>query len=29
MIFYHMVQISEEIEEKWKVPPEGFNDDIE
>ena len=29
MIFYHMIQISEDIEEKWKVPPEGFNDDIE
>lgn len=29
MIFYHMIQISEEVDEKWKVPAEGFNDDIE
>lgn len=29
MIFYHMIQISEEIQDDWKVPAEGFNDDIE
>lgn len=29
MIFYHMIQISEDISDSWKQPPEGFNDDIE
>lgn len=29
MIFFHMIQISEEVTEEWKKPAEGFNDDIE
>ena len=29
MIFYHMIQISQEISTEWSKPPEGFNDDIE
>lgn len=29
MIFFHMIQISNEVSEEWKKPAEGFNDDIE
>lgn len=29
MIFYHMIDIDEEIDDDWKVPPEGFSEDIE
>lgn len=29
MIFYHMIQISENVTNEWMRPPEGFNDDIE
>lgn len=29
MIFYHMIDIDEEIEEEWKKPAEGFNEDFE
>lgn len=29
MIFYHMIQINENVEEQWMRPAEGFNDDIE
>lgn len=29
MIFFHMIQISEEVSEEWQTPAEGFNDDIE
>ena len=29
MIFYHMIDIDDSIDEKWMKPPEGFNEDIE
>jgi len=29
MIFYHMVEISDEITEEWKRPVEGYNEDME
>jgi len=29
MIFYHMIDIETEIEESWKQPEEGFNEDIQ
>ena len=29
MIFYHMIDIDEEIDDNWKIPPEGFSEDIE
>ena len=29
MIFYHMVEIEEEIPEDWKSPAEGYSEDIE
>lgn len=29
MIFFHMIQIDQEITEEWKKPAEGFNDDFE
>jgi hypothetical protein len=29
MVFYHMIQISEDITDEWRTPIEGFNDDIE
>ena len=29
MIFYHMIDIDEEIDDDWKIPPEGFSEDIE
>lgn len=29
MVFTHMVDISEEITDEWKVPPPGYNEDME
>ena len=29
MIFFHMVEIDDEITEEWKNPPEGYNEDME
>lgn len=29
MIFFHMIQISATVSDEWKMPAEGFNDDIE
>lgn len=29
MIFFHMIEISEEITEAWMKPDEGYNDDME
>lgn len=29
MIFFHMIEISEEITESWMKPDEGYNDDME
>lgn len=29
MIFFHMIDIDQEIEEEWKKPAEGFNEDFE
>lgn len=29
MVFYHMVDIDEEIDPEWERPKEGFNEDVE
>ena len=29
MIFFHMIEISNEVTDEWKVPPEGYNEDME
>lgn len=29
LIFKNMIEIEDEIEDEWKSPPDGFNDDIE
>ena len=29
LIFKNMIEIEDEIDEEWKSPPDGFNDDIE
>ena len=29
MIFIHMIQISQNVSEEWKNPPEGYNEDNE
>ena len=29
MIFYHMIDIEDEIDDDWKIPPEGFSEDLE
>ncbi len=29
MIFYHMVDISQEISEEWMKPEEGYNEEME
>ena len=29
MIFINMIDIDEDIDQKWISPPEGFNEDIE
>lgn len=29
MIFKHMIEIDEDINEEWKQPPEGFNENLE
>lgn len=29
MIFYHMVDIDDEISAEWSSPKEGFNEDLE
>jgi hypothetical protein len=29
MIFIHMIDIEEEVENSWKNPVEGFDEDIE
>lgn len=29
MIFFHMIDLDEEIDDTWMTPIEGFNEDIE
>ncbi len=29
MIFCHMIEIDQKVQDEWKKPPEGFNEDIE
>jgi hypothetical protein len=29
MIFFHMIEISNEVTDEWKRPPEGYNEDME
>lgn len=29
MLFFHMIDISLDVDDDWKRPPEGFNEDIE
>jgi hypothetical protein len=29
MIFFHMVEIGDELPEDWQKPPEGYNEEME